>query len=167
MRLVEKSDAKFIIDLRTDTKLGQNLSWTSSNIEKQIIWIEVYKKREADEKEYYFVFEDSNRKNWGTIRLYNFTKNSFTIGSWICLHDNKEKIAVKAWLLSVDFGFEKLNFELCMFDVRKKNLSVLYFAYLFRPVLIKEDELNYFFSLDKDTFYKNRNKVINLFNFKN
>src|SRR5690606_30718651 len=29
MRLIEKSDAKFVVELRTDPKLGQNLSWTS------------------------------------------------------------------------------------------------------------------------------------------
>ena len=166
LRLVEKSDSKFILALRTDTILGRNISWTSSSIEEQNNWIEKYKKREADHKEFYFIFEDSNNKSWGTIRLYNFTKDSFTIGSWICLPDNKEKIAVKAWLLSVAFGFEKLNFKVCMFDVRKKNLSVLYYAYLYHPELISEDKLNYYFSLDKNTFYENRQKVISFLKIK-
>jgi hypothetical protein len=82
------------------------------------------------------------------------------------LPDNKEKLAIKAWLLSVEYGFEKLGFSTCLFDVRKKNTSVLYFAYLFHPEKINEDELNYYFSLNKDTFHKYREKVVKLLQFK-
>ena len=166
MRLIEKSDSKFIIDIRTNSKLGQNISWTSSCIETQINWIEEYKKREAEQKEFYFIFEDSNGKPWGTVRLYNLTENCFTVGSWICLPHNKDKIAIKAWLLCVEFGFENLGLKVCEFDVRKKNISVLYYAYLYKPIVIKEDELNYFFTLDKEKFYKNREKIIQLLNLK-
>ncbi len=166
LRLIEKSDAAFIINLRTDQKLGQNISWTSPNVEDQINWITQYKKRETLKEEFYFIFEDVDLKPWGTIRLYGFTENSFTIGSWICLPDNKEHLAIKAWLLSVEYGFEKLGFSTCLFDVRKKNTSVLYFAYLFHPKIINADELNYYFSLDKDTFCKYRDKVVKLLQFK-
>lgn len=164
MRLVEKSDAKFIVDLRTDEKLGKNLSKTSSSLDDQVNWIEDYKKRESRQKEFYFIFEDLNHKPWGTVRLYSFTNDSFTVGSWICLPYNKEKIAVKAWLLCVDFGFKKLNFQKCMFDVRKKNKSVLYYAYLYHPTLISEDDLDYFFCLEKETYYENKSKVIKMLN---
>jgi acetyltransferase-like isoleucine patch superfamily enzyme len=166
IRLIDKYDADFIIELRTDQKLGQNISWTSPNIDDQVEWINRYKKREANKEEFYFIFEDVSQKPWGTIRLYNFKKDSFTIGSWICLPGNKDRIAIKAWLLSVEYGFEKLGFSSCLFDVRKKNISVLYFAYLFHPEILNEDELNYYFNLDKDLFYKNRNKVIKLLQFK-
>jgi hypothetical protein len=166
LRFVEESDAKFIVDLRTDAKLGKNLSKTSSSIDDQVIWIEEYKKRESCQKEFYFIFEDSTQKPWGTVRLYNLTSESFTIGSWICLPDNKDKIAIKAWLLCVDFAFEKLNFDICLFDVRKKNVGVLYYAYLYHPTLISEDELNNFFRLDKATFYKYRGKVVKLLGLK-
>jgi acetyltransferase-like isoleucine patch superfamily enzyme len=166
LRLIDKSDAGFIIDLRTDQKLGQNISWTSPNLQDQIEWIERYKKRESNKEEFYFIFEDANQKPWGTIRLYDFKENSFTIGSWLCLPDNKEQLAIKAWLLSVEYGFEKLGFSSCLFDVRKKNISVLYFAYLFHPEIINDDELNYYFRLDKDLFYKYREKVIKLLQFK-
>ncbi len=159
MRLVEKSDSKFVLDLRTDSKLGQNISYTSPNINDQMNWIEEYKKRESNKKEFYFIFEDLDNKPWGTVRLYNLVEDSFTVGSWLCLPGNKENIAIKAWLHIVDFGFNKLGYSKCLFDIRKKNTGVLYFARLFRPKCIKEDKLDYYFSLDKDTFYKNRNKV--------
>ncbi len=162
MRLIEKKDAEFILNLRTDLVLGKNLSQTSSDIEKQYEWINNYKKREQDQMEFYFIFEDSKHKPWGTIRLYNFQSNSFTVGSWICLPNNKENIAIKAWLLSVEFGFEKLNFKYVCLMFEKKIMSVLYYAYLYHPELIKDDDLNYYFSLDKNTFYENRQKVISI-----
>jgi hypothetical protein len=37
MRMIEESDAKFIVDIRTDEKLGQFISETSSSIENQIV----------------------------------------------------------------------------------------------------------------------------------
>jgi acetyltransferase-like isoleucine patch superfamily enzyme len=166
MRLITKEDSKFILDLRTDSKLGRNLSHTSSDIEKQFEWIDLYKQREVAGKEFYFVFEDSNAKPWGTIRLYNLSKEHFTVGSWICLPNNMDKIAIKAWILCVEFGFEKLKYDKCLFDVRKQNLSVLYYAYLYHPEIIKEDKLNYFFSLEKKTFYKHREKVVKLLSLK-
>ena len=166
LRLVEKSDSKFILDLRTDTKLGQNISRTSPKIDDQINWIEEYKKREANREEFYFIFEDSFNQPWGTVRLYNLTNDCFTVGSWICREGNKEKIAIIAWLKSVEFGFNELNYKTCLFDIRKKNTGVLYFAYLFQPKHIKENELDYYFSLDKDTFYKNLEKVKMMLNLK-
>ena len=165
MRLIEKSDAKFILNLRTDEKLRQYISPTSPSLDDQTTWIEDYKKRESNEEEYYFIFEDTYHKQWGVIRLYNIINESFTTGSWICLPGNNENIAVKAFLLAVEFGFEKLNYKTCLLDVRKKNLYVLYFMKLFGPVLIKEDEQNYFFELNRISFYKNREKVLNLIKF--
>jgi hypothetical protein len=164
LRLVENEDAQFIVDLRTDPRLGQNLSPTSAILDDQICWIKNYKNREAVQEEFYFIIEDSNEKTWGTVRIYDFNENSFTVGSWVCLPGNKDKIAIKAWLLCVEYGFEMLNFNVLLFDVRKKNSSVLYYAKLYHPTLISEDELNYYFKLEKLTFYKNRKKVIKLLN---
>lgn len=166
MRMIEESDAKFIVNLRTDEKLGQYISETSSNIEDQIGWIKEYKKRERKRCEFYFLFEDTSKKKWGTIRLYNLKEDSFTVGSWICLHGNKNHIAIKSFLYAIKFGFEKLNYKTCLLDVRKKNLRVLFYLKLFKPVLIKEDDLNYFFSMEKNNFYSNINKITNILNIK-
>lgn len=164
MRLVNKSDAKFILDLRRDKRLSQYISSTSPKLEDQIKWLLEYFKREADQKEFYFIYEDSGKKPWGVIRLYNFTEDSFTIGSWVCYPGNTNNIAVKAWLLAVEFGFNTLKFNTCMLDVRKKNLYVLYYLKLFNPDLINEDELNYYFRFDKKTFQEKRKKVTKFMN---
>jgi acetyltransferase-like isoleucine patch superfamily enzyme len=159
MRLVKESDAKFILDLRTDKRLSQYISPTSPKLEDQIKWIHEYMEREAEQKEFYFIYKDSDNKPLGVIRLYNFSDNSFTIGSWVCYPGNTNNIAVKAWLLAVEFGFNTLKFSACMLDVRKKNLYVLYYLKLFNPDLIHEDELNFYLRFDKDTFLKKRKKV--------
>lgn len=162
LRLVEETDAGFIVKIRTDTKLGQHISSTSTEITDQVNWIKEYKKREKAGTEYYFIFEDSRQNAWGTVRLYNFSGKKFTIGSWVCLPNNKDNIAIKAWLLSVQFGFEVLNFEVLQFDIRKKNTAVLLYANMYKPRKINEDELNYFFELEKEAFYSNREKVVQL-----
>ena len=166
MRLAEISDAEFIVNIRTNSKLDRYISHTSSSIEDQINWIKEYKKRELEQKEFYFIFEDSNYKPWGTMSLYDLTKDSFTQGSWLCLPGNKDNIALKADLLGKEFAFEKLNYNACLFDTRKKNRRVLALNKLFCPVLIDEDDLSFFFRLDKETYYKNREKVIKLFDLR-
>ena len=65
MRLINEADAEFVVKLRTDKKLGKYISWTSNNIEDQIGWIKEYKKREAKQKEFYFIFEDNEHKPLG------------------------------------------------------------------------------------------------------
>ena len=57
VRAVIENDADFILKLRTDLQLARYLSKTESNIDKQISWIKEYKKRQANGKEYYLIFE--------------------------------------------------------------------------------------------------------------
>ncbi len=166
MRFVRESDAKFIVDLRTDKKLKRFISWTSSSIEKQTFWIRKYIEREKKLKEYYFIFEDAQHNPWGTIRIYNLTKSHFTIGSWVCLPGDNNKIAIKAWLIAIRFGFNNLGKERCLLDVRKKNYSVLSYIRLFQPEFIKENNFHKYFSLEKENFQENQDKVINLLNIK-
>ncbi len=162
MRLIEYEDAEFIVSIRTDKKASRFISQTSPDVKNQLKWIEEYKIREAVQDEFYFIFEDETSKPWGTIRLYNFLNNGFTLGSWVSIPKNTNKIAFKAWLLAVEFGFSQLNFENCFLDVRKNNLYVIYFIKFFKPVFIKEDELNLYFSFNRNDFKERRDKAVKL-----
>jgi len=166
IRFIEPADAQFVIGIRTDRKLKKFISPTSDDIDTQTKWIKGYEEREANKREIYFIIEDPDKKPWGTIRLYNILSNSFTIGSWICMAGNTDNIAIKAHLLAIEFGFEKLNIQTCLLDVRKKNIRVLNYLKLFNPAKIDESSLNYYFSLDKETYYKNRKKIIKFFKLK-
>jgi len=83
LRAVEIEDSGFILNLRTDAKLSQFISFTDPHIDAQVKWIQNYKKREELGLEYYYIAEDLNGNKYGTIRIYNFDEKSFEIGSWL------------------------------------------------------------------------------------
>ena len=70
-------DAEFILNLRLDEELNQFISKVDDDIKKQKKWLKKYKKREAQEKEYYFIIESKSGKQYGTVRLYDFKDESF------------------------------------------------------------------------------------------
>lgn len=162
MRMISKSDAEFIVKIRTESKASRFISPTSHEVEDQIKWIDEYYKREVEEKDYYFIYEDDDKTSWGAIRLYDISDDGFVIGSWVSLPGGPGQISIKAWLLAVEFGFNSLNLENCFLDVRKKNVYVHFFLKFFSPKLIKEDELNYYYSFKKETYISGREKAIKL-----
>lgn len=166
MRLCKIDDAEFIISLRTDSILKRHISHTDNDLNKQKKWIKLYKKREKHNQEFYFIIEDENEKRWGTYRIYDLTQNHFTIGSWLCKRNAPKNIAIKADIFMKDFGYEHLKYNLCRFEVRKNNRKVLKYHKLFEPKLINEDELNYYFEIDTEKYYKNRDKICILFGIK-
>jgi RimJ/RimL family protein N-acetyltransferase len=48
------------------------------------------------------------------------------------------------------FGFDKLGYEKCHFDVMKGNNKVISFHKKFGAKITAEDEKNYYFNLSKD-----------------
>lgn len=159
LRVVDLHDAEFILKLRTDEKLGQFISVTDPDLTSQRNWIKNYKKREAAKREYYYIAEDKKGNSYGTIRLYNFDDKSFEIGSWLFLKNAPLGMAVKAHFIGFEAGFELLNAEYCRFDIRKKNATVLKYMQDFETNLIKEDDLNYYYTLARDKFYKRRSEI--------
>ena len=62
LRLVNESDAEFIINLRI--KRGEFLSQTDPDIKKQKDWISQYKIRENNKKEYYLITDPKEIDSW-------------------------------------------------------------------------------------------------------
>lgn len=162
LRLVDESDAAFIVQLRNDEKLGRHLSKSSASVEDQKAWIRSYKAREARAEEYYFIAVGENGERYGTTRLYNLEEDSFTTGSWLFSSDAPYGTAIKADLIGRELAFEELGYEICKFDVRKDNKTVIRYHKSFQPKVIKETELDVFYELDKASFYKFRDKLINI-----
>lgn len=161
LELVTEKDAQFIIDLRSGKK-GKHISYTEPDILKQVSWIEQYKIREQNNLEYYFIVKDVDGNKWGTTRLYNFNNDQFEVGSWVFLDDSPAGIAIKGDIATREIAFEQLGFDICKFDVRKANKTVLRYHYGYKPVLVAEDELSFYFELNKQAFYKQRDKLINI-----
>lgn len=128
LRLVEVRDAEFICDLRADSTLNRHLSKTSTKVEDQREWIENYKIREADGKEFYFVIV-ADALPRGVVRMYDFRESprSFCWGSWILKQPSPPGLAIYTTVLMYELGFEALGFEQSHFDVRKENEKVARF----------------------------------------
>lgn len=162
MRLVEPDDAAFILSLRTDEKLGRFLSPTHHDVGRQTAWLEEYKERESRGQEYYFIAVGENGERYGTTRLYDFEEEKFTTGSWLFSRNTPLGVAIKADIIGREIAFENLGFEVCKFDVRKDNKSVIKYHKAFKPTIVGEDDDIIYFELDKPSFYNYRNKLLKI-----
>ncbi len=166
VRFVEESDAKDILYLRTQTKASQYLSPTKNNLAKQVEYLRRYKQREINKEEFYFTFLSLDNQTLGFYRVYNLDKvnKTFTIGSWVFFPDVLDYAPVIADILVKDFGFSELDFNTCLFDVRKTNLKVIKYHQMYNPDFLHGDEENVFFSLSKKAFYENSVDVLDMLN---
>ena len=154
LRSVELSDAQFILQLRLNPELGAYLSTTANNIEMQREFIEKCKLKELQKLEYYFIIEYQNVPV-GTVRLYNidYEKSTFTWGSWIVQRGNPGNVALSSAYMTYHFGFNNLNLQKALIDVRKENASVLKFHNTYCDFLY-EDEIDCYLEFKKENFHK-------------
>lgn len=161
LKPVEEIDAEFIIELRTNKKKSRFISSTNPDLAQQKEWIKNYKEREKKGEEFYFIALDENSEKFATYRIYNFSENSVEIGSFVSKPNYDKPInIVKLDILIKEYIFDVLKFENLHFEVRKLNLSVVKYHKKFSPTIINEDELNYYFSLNKINFEKGKNYFI-------
>jgi RimJ/RimL family protein N-acetyltransferase len=159
LRLVEESDAEFILALRTNPKLKTFISSTSPNLSDQIKWIQEYRKKQSQGLEYYYISQDQNGNKYGTIRLSNIDERSFELGSWVFMNNSPFGIAVKTHMIALEIGFELLKADNCKIRVGKKNKGVLRYIEEFNPFISSEDEFDIYFTLSKENFYIRKNKL--------
>ncbi|HEY5592757.1 MAG TPA: GNAT family N-acetyltransferase [Paludibacter sp.] len=162
IRLIEEEDADFILKLRNNPKLNRYLSPTSISVDDQIKWIINYKKKEKNEKEFYYViFENGTKK--GLYRLYNINNVSFTIGSWLFDVCEDKQLPVITDLLMADIGYYELNKKVLLFDVRKENKKVIQYHALKNPLIYSDDELNNYYLLTKEHWDESKQNVLSFF----
>lgn len=160
-RLVESTDANFIIKLRTNPKLNIFINPTSSDLEQQKNWIADYKFKEKKGIELYFIFlEDLNPK--GTYRLYNINQFSFTIGSWIFTNCQNKLFPIIADIEMGNYGFNILKKDFMIFDVRKNNLKVIKYHLLKKVSIFNEDKDNLYFILRRADWSASEKKLKSL-----
>jgi len=162
-RLVEESDAAFILGLRTDPKLSRYLSPTGGELTAQTEWIRAYKTREALGREYYFLYADAAGKPLGVFRLYDITGKTVTSGSWLASPGNDEFASIKADLFLSKLIFEDLLFDKCLIDVRKANQKMVRYHRLFFKI-IREDEQDIYMYMDKDDYLRKYQYLTSILN---
>lgn len=152
MKTVEKSDAEFIFTMRQNQNKTKYLSQISGTVDSQTEWIESYKKREYEKKEFYFVIESKNEEKLGLVRMYDFHDDSFCWGSWLIKEEAPKTTAIESALQIYEFGFYELKFERSHFEVQKGNDKVITFHKRFGAKIVDEDEKEVFFNFEKNNY---------------
>ncbi|KAA6177388.1 GNAT family N-acetyltransferase [Pseudomonas marginalis] len=156
LRLIEESDAGFVLKLRLDNNYNQFLSSVNPSVEAQRDWINKYKGEEQKGVQYYFIIERLDGVPCGTVRLYDFKGNSFCWGSWILNEDKSRYAALESAFLVYRFAFENLKFEKSHFDVRKGNDRVISFHEKMGAIKTGETELDFLFEITKEAVNQTR-----------
>ena len=162
MRLADESDAEFILSLRTNPLLNKHIHSTDDSICAQREWVRKYKSRESDKAEYYYIIQDKSALPCGTVRLYDFRKNSFCWGSWIMAPGAPAKAAFESAFLIYEQACSALGFSQSHFDVRKENARVVAFHERFGAERVAEDQNDFFYILSKEKYIKNREKFLKI-----
>ena len=137
------ADAAFILGLRTDPTKSRYLSSTSSDVAKQVAWLESYAR---DPSQVYFIMEDAGGRPVGTVRLYDARGDSFCWGSWIIKDGMPTNYAVESALMVYRYALG-LGFTRAHFEVRKDNASVWRFHERFGAVRTGETEHEFLYAI--------------------
>ncbi len=151
LRLVEISDAAFIVELRNSEK-ARILPKGATEISQQVEWLEKYKTREAAKTEFYFVIESKSGEQLGLVRLYDFQEDSFCWGSWVIKDGAPLMTAIESALLVYELAFYDLGFAKSHFDVRRANPKVITFHEKFGAKRTGETELDFLFEITKESY---------------
>ena len=152
LRPVMPEDAAFIHGLRTDPAYNAHLSAVTGTVADQRAWIIACKTREAAGAELYYIIERRDGVPCGVVRLYDITAESFTWGSWILNAEKPPKAALESALLIYEIGFEHIQKQRAVFDVRADNERVLSFHRRFGAKETGSDSENVYFELTRERF---------------
>lgn len=170
-RLVNESDAAFIIKLRTASQVGDFLHKTSSSIDDQIKWVKSYKEREEKGTDYYFIFFKDGEPI-GLERIYDIVGTKFNVGSWVMKQDTPIEYVLAVPLITNEIAFEYLNLELndSPDGVHENNKKVLKFNKMLGYIVTGEYQSNNgrFFSirLTKQDFEAKKKNLIRMLDLK-
>lgn len=154
VRFVNEDDAGFILGLRTDSKLGQYISATNGDIEKQKEWTRQYKIRERQGLDYYFMFEKPLGNRLGVSRIYEIKKETFQTGSWIFKKDAPFGSALLGDIICHELAYELFPDGVNFHDIKKDNFSVNKYADQFNPQFIFETELTRYYINRRENYLK-------------
>lgn len=163
LRFVTKEDSSFIINLRTDEKLGRYINTTSASIEEQVRWTNSYKLREELGTDYYFLFEKPLGNPVGVCRIYDITSDSFTIGSWLFKKDAPVGSAILADIITREVAFDLFPNSKMLFNVKIDNKNVNRYQMTYKPEILSRNHDSIFYSCPKDNFEKYKQLHLRMF----
>jgi len=152
LRLIKPNDAAYVHSLRSNPAYNTHLSTVTGTVDDQRTWIEDYKSREAQGQEFYYVIERKDGTRCGLVRLYDIEAESFTWGSWILDENKTRKAALESAFLIYEIGFDGLDCDHAVFDVRSDNIHTLTFHRRLGAHAVASDELNVYFIYEQSQF---------------
>lgn len=120
LRSVESEDAEFILSIRNDPKISEFLPVLDVSVADQQKWIE---KQRNDSESYYFLIEDKEGKQLGTISVYDIKDDHAETGRFCSYGDFIQN--TEAVLLLYDFIFYELNLKYATTWVYTENKAVV------------------------------------------
>jgi len=165
-RLVNFTDAEFILSLRNDPKLSRFINETSNKLEDQIHWLKEYKLREAQGIDFYIIcMSNDNKIRYGLNRIYNIGKDDFEFGSWLYGPESPKDKSILGSIFTHTLAFEFLHLKTSKVMVRKDNTSVLRYYRSFNPIFVDQDELYYYFSYEYEIWKRRRIELLKLLGY--
>lgn len=125
LRSVTKEDARFILDMRLDSKKNAFVHRVDDDLNQEIRWIEAQRERAGD---YFFsIVSRKNKKQVGTISIceINQTMNNAELGRWISYGTAVENL--ESAILAHDFAFDVLNLDTVFTKTVQDNVKVVNF----------------------------------------
>ncbi len=162
-RLVREEDSEYIMSLRTNRHLTRHIHFTDDSMRKHLEWFEKYKIREAEDRDYYFIYF-KGEKPVGVNRIYNIFEYYGTPGSWICSPENEIEVSMATNFILNDIIFEILQLDLTIFDVRKANKHVWKLHKQCGARQVGESEIDYYFVTDKKDYLERRDALLKMLN---
>lgn len=159
VRLVEESDAKFIVDIRTKWNDTNFLEKTSPDVQKQKEWIRAYKERESLGVDYYFIYY-AEGKPFGVNRIYDITEDECTGGSWVCAPNTEPSLVIISNIIEREIIFDVLQYPYTKFEVSKGNDKIVKYHKSFGATIVDENDVEYNFVITKETFNKKKEKFL-------
>jgi RimJ/RimL family protein N-acetyltransferase len=156
IRLIRPDDAEYLYSLRTDPAYNSHLSPITGTANDQRRWIEDYKQRETERREFYYVIERRDGLRCGVVRLYNVGSESFTWGSWILDANKPRKAALESAVLSFGVGFDLLDLPTAFVDVRVANDRARAFYTRLRMTELSRDQCHISFVYSRERFRADR-----------
>lgn len=163
VRLVKESDTPFILSLRTDKRLSQFIHKTDNDETKQREWIREYKIREAEGKDYYFIYSKDG-KPFALNRIYNINGSSCTSGSWLSAPGTSLELSIPTSLINRDIMFNVIGLKEDNFEVRKGNLKVQKFHLMTGSVKTGETDLDILYRATPESHKKGKQSILKLLN---
>ena len=152
LKEVTIKDVNYILKLRTNKNLSKYLNPTSNNKNDQIAWLKKYFQRRKAGKEFYYIFQLSNKKNLGIGRIIHLKKNLFHFGGWILEKNAEPGIALECCLSIYEYAFNYLKYKKCLNWINIENTKVINYHKILGSTFYKKTKKEIFLEFTKNSY---------------